>query len=219
MDHSTVPPALGNLAQAVIDGDQQLATRLTKEALDAGTAPLDIFRKSLFPAMDIVGQRMKSGEYFIPEVLLSSRAMRSASDLIKPRLVGGNAPDPIGRVVFGTVKDDMHDIGKNLVIMLLEGAGFQVVDLGVNVPSEKFIIAVTKEKPDILCLSALLSITMVNMKDVLKALDTAGLRPSVKVMIGGAVISQKFADEIGADGFAPDAAGAAEEAKKLLRVN
>jgi 5-methyltetrahydrofolate--homocysteine methyltransferase len=219
MEPASAPVSLAGLTQSVIDGDQKLAIQLTQQLLDSGMEPLEIFRKSLFPAMDIVGQRMKLGEYFIPEVLLSSRAMRAASDLIKPRLIGANAPKPSGRIVFGTVKDDLHDIGKNLVIMLLEGAGFQVIDLGVNVHPDKFVASVRNEKPDILCLSALLSITMINMKDVLKALEDAGLRQSVKVMIGGAVISRQFADEIKADGFASDAASAPEEAKKLLRAS
>lgn len=216
MQKSDVSSFLGSLTQAVIDGELQQTTQLTRQALDEGVDPMDIFQRGLIPGMEVVGKRMQAGEYFIPEVLLSARAMRAASALVKPRLTGSKAQQPAGKAIFGTVKDDLHDIGKNLVVMLLEGAGFQVTDLGIDVPAAKFVAAVQQEKPDVLGLSALLSVTMVNMKDVIEALKKADCRQSVKVMVGGAIVSQQFADDIGADGFAPDATGAVILARKLL---
>ncbi len=216
MHKSDISSSLEGLTRAVIDGELEQTTQLTKRALDEGIDPLDIFRRGLIPGMGEVGKRMQAGTYYIPEVLLSARAMRAASALIKPRLSGSHTQKPLGRVIFGTVQDDLHDIGKNLVIMLLEGAGFQVNDLGTDVSADRFVATVQQEKPDILGLSALLSITMVRMKDIIEALDKAGCRQSVKVMVGGALVGQQFADEIGADGYAVDAGSAVELAKKLL---
>ena len=201
---------------AVIEGDLAKVISLTHEALDNGANPMDIFHQGLFPGMEVVGQKMKSGEFFIPEVLISARAMRGASELIRSRMDKGDKPKPIGTVAIGTVNGDLHDIGKNIVIMLLEGAGFEIIDMGVDVPVEQFVTIVQNKKPDILGLSALLSVTMVNMKDVIAALQKTGQRQSVKIMVGGAIASQQFADDIGADGFAPDAPGAVELAKKLM---
>lgn len=212
-----MPDTLQSLMNAVIDGDQARTVELVRKSLEEGVGPLDVFRRGLIPGMEDVGRKMQSGEYFLPEVLISARAMRAASAVLKPMLTGGNAMKPIGKVVLGTVSDDLHDIGKNLVIMLLEGAGFQVVDLGVDVSPERFVAAVRDEKPDVLGLSALLSITMLNMKGVIKALDEAGCRRSVKVMVGGAIVSDQFAREAGADGYAPDAAGAVGLAKRLTQ--
>ncbi|MBI2957636.1 MAG: B12-binding domain-containing protein, partial [Chloroflexi bacterium] len=157
MQESNRSDSLEGVVQAVIEGDLEQTTQLTQLALDEGIDPMDIFRLGLTPGMDVVGKKMQAGEYYIPEVLLSARAMRAASALIKPKLTGAKAQRPIGRVVFGTVKDDLHDIGKNLVIMLLEGAGFQVIDIGTDISTETFVAAVQKERPDILGLSALLS--------------------------------------------------------------
>ncbi|MFC1928768.1 B12-binding domain-containing protein [Chloroflexota bacterium] len=216
MQESNMSTILGSVTQAVIDGDLEQTIELTQRTLDEGTDPLDIFHRGLIPGMEVVGKKMKAGEYYIPEVLLSARAMREATALIKPRLGESNALEPIGRVVFGTVKDDLHDLGKNMVIMMLEGVGFQVTDLGVDVSADKFVAAVQKEKPDILGLSALLSVTIINMRGVIEALREAGCRQSVKVIVGGAIVSQSFADDIGADGYAPDAVSAVEVAKELL---
>jgi 5-methyltetrahydrofolate--homocysteine methyltransferase len=211
-----VSKTMEEITTAVIDGDLEKVTSLTRDAIGSGVNPMDIFHQGLFPGMDVVGKKMQSGEFFLPEVLMSARAMRGASDLIKSGLEKGDKPKPIGTVAIGTVNGDLHDIGKNIVIMLLEGAGFQVMDLGTDVPVTRFVEVVQSEKPDILGLSALLSVTMVNMKDVIAALQKAGQREAVKIMIGGAIASQQFANDIGADGFAPDAPGAVELAKRLM---
>ncbi len=201
------------LSQAVIVGDLESARKLTRQAVDEGVDPVRIFRDALVPGMDTVGKKMKAQEYYIPEVLLSARAMKGAAEILRPLLAGNPNAQPTGRVVAGTVSGDLHDIGKNLVCMMLEGAGFEVTDLGTNVTAEKFVSAAKESKADIVALSALLTTTMVRMSDVVKALEGAGLRGQVKVMVGGAPVTQRFATEIGADGYAPDAAGAADLAK------
>ena len=167
--------------------------------------------------MNEVGRRFKANEFYVPEVLLAARAMHGAMSILKPLLVAENKVEPRGVVVLGTVKGDLHDIGKNLVGMMLEGSGFQVVDAGVDVAPEKFVAAVKESKPDVIAMSALLTTTMTNMKTTVQALDEAGVRKSVKVMVGGAPLTQRYADEIGADGYAPDAASAAELAGTLNR--
>lgn len=217
MPKSNGSTILKSLSQAIIDGDMDESSKLTKQALGEGVAALDILRGGMIAGMEVVGKKMQTGECYIPEVLMSSRAMREASALLKPLLGGKNAPRPVGRVVMGTVKDDLHEIGKNLTIMMLEGAGFQVTDLGFDVPTEKFVSVVREEKPDILAMSALLSITIPNMKEVIEALKKAGLRQSVKVIVGGAMVSQSYANEMGADGYSVDAPGAVDLAKKLVR--
>ena len=201
------------LSQAVIVGDLESARKLTRQALEEGVDPVRVFRDALVPGMDVVGKKMKAQEYYIPEVLLSARAMKGAAEILRPLLAGNPDAQPTGRVVAGTVSGDLHDIGKNLVCMMLEGAGFEVTDLGTNVTADKFVAAAKESKADIVALSALLTTTMVRMVDVVKALEGAGLRGQVKVMVGGAPVTQRFATEIGADGYAPDAAGAADLAK------
>ncbi len=204
------------ISAAVIRGDAAGAAQLTQQALDKGGSPDSIFQEALIPAMATVGEKMQAGEYYIPEVLLSARAMRAASDLLKPLLAQGGPQKPRGRVVLGTVQGDLHDIGKNLVGMMLEGAGFEVFDLGTSVPAERFALSAQETGAQIVGLSALLTTTMVNMKEVLRCLDEAGCRGDVKVIVGGAPMTQRFADEIGADGYSPNAAGAVELVRKLL---
>ncbi len=206
---------LSDLSQAVIEGNANLAKELTQKALDEGTDPLAIYQEGLIPGMGVVGKKMHAGEYYIPEVLLSARAMKQASEIVKPLLSDSSASSQ-GKVIVGTVQGDLHDIGKNLVISMLEGAGFEVVDLGVDVPTEKFVNAVKETGASVIGLSALLSITMLKMKEVIDSLQATGQRGDVKVMIGGAPASQRYADEIGADGYAADAGGAADLAKQLM---
>ncbi len=207
---------LGDLSQAVINGDEELAVKLTREALKSGLNAITIYREGLIPGMNVVGQKMQAGEYFIPEVLLSVEVMKKAQEILKPTMGESQAKSRTGKVVMGTVQGDLHDIGKNLVIAMLEGSGFEVTDLGIDVSPDRFVSTIKEIKPDILGLSALLSITMLNMKGVMNSLEKAGLRKKVKVIIGGAPVSKEFADEIGADGFAPDAGSAALLAKKVL---
>lgn len=209
---------LEDLSKAVIEGETETAEKLTREALKQGIPARRIYQEALIPSMEIVGKKMQSGEYYIPEVLLSADVMKAATEILKPMLAKSGGVRATGKVVMGTVAGDLHDIGKNLVIIMLEGAGFEVHDIGVDNSPEKFIAAVEEVNPDIVALSALLSITMLNMKSVIDSLDKAGFRRSVKVMVGGAPLSQGFADEIGADGYARDAGGAVEVAKTLMNA-
>lgn len=205
-----------SIASAVIKGDTAGTVRLTQQALDQGASAASIFQDALIPAMGTVGEKMQAGEYYIPEVLLSARAMRAASDLLKPLIAQGGPRKPLGRVVLGTVQGDLHDVGKNLVGMMLEGAGFEVIDLGTSVPAERFVLSAQEKGAQVVGLSALLTTTMLHMKEVIRCLDEAGCRGEVKVIVGGAPMSQRFADEIGADGYSPNAAGAVELVKELL---
>jgi len=206
------------ISQAVIEGNSERAELLTKQSLDNGISPLDIFRQGLVPGMGVVGEKMKAGEYYIPEVLMSAEAMKAASVIIKPLIAQQGTEVSIGKVLMGTVKGDLHDIGKMLASMMLEGAGFEVIDLGIDVPTEIFVEAVRNEKPQFLGMSALLSSTMLVMKDVIAALAQAGLRDNVKIIIGGAPVTQTFCDDIGADGYAPDAARGVDLAKSLSMI-
>jgi 5-methyltetrahydrofolate--homocysteine methyltransferase len=206
------------LSQAVIVGDLNTAKKLTQQAVDEGVNPVVIFRQALVPGMDVVGKKMKAQEYYIPEVLLSARAMKGAAEILRPLLANNPEAKPTGRVIAGTVSGDLHDIGKNLVCMMLEGAGFEVTDLGTNVSPDKFVQAAKDKKADVVALSALLTTTMVRMSDVIKALEAAGIRGQVKVMVGGAPVTKRFSDEIGADGYEPDAAGAADLAKTWVKA-
>jgi 5-methyltetrahydrofolate--homocysteine methyltransferase len=209
-------PMLDEITQAVVTGDAARVVGRTKRALGEGIDPLVILREALFPGMDEVGRRMGAGEYFIPEVLLSVRAMKMATQVLKPLIAQGETPPSLGRVVIGTVQGDLHDIGKNVVIMMLEGAGFEVADLGINVPDEEFIEKVRDTKPDIVAMSALITTTMGKMEDVIQGLQGAGCRGDVSIMVGGAPVNQEFATKIGADGYAPDAGSAARLARKLV---
>jgi len=206
---------LKELAEAVISGNAPRAKELTQQAIDDGTKVQEILDDGLIAGMSEVGDRFKKNIFYVPEVLIAARAMNQAMELLEPQLAEAGV-EPIGTVVLGTVKGDLHDIGKNLVGMMLKGGGFKVVDLGVDVPPEKFVAAVQENKAKILGLSALLTTTMVGMKDVIEAVKSAGAADKVKTMIGGAPITQSFADEIGADGYAPDAASAVDKAKELI---
>ncbi|MCD6384385.1 corrinoid protein [Candidatus Sumerlaeota bacterium] len=188
---------------------------LVKQALDDGMSPHDVLNKGLIAGMDVVGKKFKSGEYFVPEVLISAKAMKSGMELLRPLLVKSGV-EPKGVVVLGTVEGDMHDIGKNLVGMMLEGAGFQIIDLGVNVPAQKFV-EIAQQHPDaVVGMSALLTITMEKMGSTLEALRSAGA--SNKVIVGGAPVDETFAERIGADGYSPDAASAVPLVKQLVGV-
>lgn len=203
------------LSSGVISGNVAKVSELTKKAIDDGMAPNDIINQGLITGMSVVGARFKAGEMFVPEVLMAARAMNAGLDIVKPLITEGDIPS-IGKVVIGTVKGDLHDIGKNLVAMMMESGGFSVVNLGVDIPPESFAAAVKEHKPQIVALSALLTTTMLAMKDTIEVLKEEGIRNNVKVIIGGAPVTQQFADEIGADGYAPDAASATDLAKKLL---
>ena len=192
------------------------AVEATRKALDGGAAPQEIINGQMIRAMGEVGQRFQDGKAFVPQLLMAGRAMKAALELLKPMLAG-SASTTIGRVVIGTVKGDLHDIGKNLVASMLEGSGFEVDNIGIDVPSDKFVEAVKAYHADILCMSALLTTTMTYMKDVIKAIDDAGLRGKVKIMVGGAPVSQAFADEIGADGYSDNANEAVKVAKALMQ--
>ena len=206
---------LDDLRQRVIDGDMNQTQKLVQEAIAENIPAEQILKEGLISAMAEVGRLFESGEYFMPEMLIAARAMKSGLTLLRPHLIAANV-QAIGKVIIGTVQGDVHDIGKNLVGMMLEGAGFEVIDLGVDVPPEKYIQAVREHHPDLLACSALLTTTMLRMKDLILALDEAGLRGRVKVMVGGAPITESYAKDIGADLFAPDAASAASRAKELI---
>ncbi len=206
---------LKQLNEAIINGDAKTARSITEQALAEGTEAIRIVHDYMVPAMNEVGRRFDCNEYFVPELLLSARAMKSALELIRPLLVKSGA-QPAGRVAIGTVKGDLHDIGKNLVASLLEGGGFEVIDLGVNVTPEQFIATVKEKGANIIAMSALLTTTMPSMKTTIDALKQAGVREKVKVLIGGAPITQKYADEIGADGYSENAVGAVALAKKAV---
>jgi 5-methyltetrahydrofolate--homocysteine methyltransferase len=190
------------------------AGRIEKKGIEPGK----ILNEALVPAMEIVGREYEDGERYVPEMLISAEAMKAAMEVLRPKLVETGV-QLRGKVVIGTVEGDLHDIGKNLVAMMLEGAGFEVIDLGVEVTADRFVQAVREHKPDVLGMSALLTTTMIHMPEVIEALKEAGLREKVKVIVGGAPVTQEFAEKIGADGYAPDAASAAEVVKKLLGVN
>jgi 5-methyltetrahydrofolate--homocysteine methyltransferase len=198
----------------VVEGDNASVQQHVQEALGSGISASDILNEGLIPAMAEVGRLFEEGEYFVPEMLISARAMKGAMATLKPHLLLGEVKYA-GKVVIGTVKGDLHDIGKNLVSLMLEGAGFQVTDLGSDVTAEKYITSVKETDSNIIAMSALLTTTMVNMKAVITALEEAGLRDKVKVMIGGAPVTDSFAKQIGADGYAPDASRAVAVARAL----
>jgi 5-methyltetrahydrofolate--homocysteine methyltransferase len=201
------------LADAVIRGDQATAVEITKAALNENMAPGEILNNGLVACMNVIGARFKANEVYIPEVLIAARAMKMAMEHLEPRLVAAGV-QPIGKAVVGTVKGDLHDIGKNLVMMMLKGAGFNVIDAGVDVSPEKFVDEAKKSGAKIIGLSALITTTMPAMEQTIKAIKASGL--SVKTMIGGAPVTQAYADKIGADGYAADAASAVDLAKSLI---
>jgi 5-methyltetrahydrofolate--homocysteine methyltransferase len=201
------------LADAVITGDQNTAVQITKSALDEGTAAKAVLEEGLIAGMNVVGVRFKKNEVYIPEVLISARAMKGAMELLEPELAKAGVK-PAGKFLIGTVKGDLHDIGKNLVCMMLKGAGFEVVDLGVDVASETFIEKAKQSSAHLIGMSALLTTTMPAMESTLKALRQAGV--GAKIVVGGAPVTQEYADKIGADGYAADAATAVDVAKSLV---
>lgn len=206
---------LNQLAEAVLKGDFVGIKDLTQKAVDAGTAPIEIINGGLIEGMNIVAPKFKAGEMFVPEVMMSAKAMHTGLEVVKPLLTDSDSVSK-GTIVVGTVEGDLHDIGKNLIVMILESAGFNVIDLGVDVSAEKFVNAVKEHNPQILGISALLTTTMPTMKSTIEALEEAGLRNNVKVLVGGAPVSQEFADQIGADGFGSDAMAAKELCEKLV---
>ncbi len=201
------------LADAVIKGDQSAAVQITKTALEEGTAAKSVLEEGLIAGMDIVGARFKKNEIYIPEVLIAARAMKMAMEILEPELVKADVK-PIGKFLIGTVQGDLHDIGKNLVAMMLKGAGFEVIDLGVDVGPEKFVEQVKTQGVHVVGMSALLTTTMPGMEKTIRALKDAGV--SAKIMIGGAPVTQGYADKIGADGYAADAASAVDMVKSLV---
>ena len=203
------------LREAILTGDAKAAHALTQEALAEGIEPMALINESMIPAMDEVGRLFEAEEYFVPELLLSARAMKAAMELLRPLLAATGAR-PAGKVVIGTVRGDLHDIGKNLVAVLLEGGGFEVIDLGADVPPQKFIEAIQQSDANIVGLSALLTVTMPMMKTIIDALAEAGLRDKVKVMVGGAPVTQQFADRIGADGYGESAIAAVTLARRFV---
>jgi 5-methyltetrahydrofolate--homocysteine methyltransferase len=206
---------LDDIREKLIDGDMAGVTEGVNQALAEGLQAGDILNKALISGMTEVGQLFEDGEYFVPEMLIAARAMQAGVAILKPKLVEQDIK-PLGKIVIGTVKGDLHDIGKNLVAMMLEGVGFEVIDLGTDVTPEKFVEAVKENTADFIGMSALLTTTMPAMKNSIEALKEAGVRDKVSVMIGGAPVTQNYADEIGADIYAPDGPSAARKAKEKL---
>ena len=205
---------LEDLANSIISGKADAAVEATEGALADGTAAAEILTDGLIAGMQVVGERFKNHEFYVPEVLIAARAMKMSMAILRPHLVDQDY-EPVGTVAIGTVRGDLHDIGKNLVAMMLEGADFAIMDLGIDVTPEQFVQAV-KDGADMIALSALLTTTMPAMKDTVEALDAAGIRDQVKVIIGGAPVTETYANEIGADGYGPDAASGAELARDLV---
>jgi 5-methyltetrahydrofolate--homocysteine methyltransferase len=205
------------LASALISGKAPVVRELTEKALVSGERPADVLNRGLVAGMSVVGEKFKNNEFYVPEVLIAARAMKNGMEILRPKLIE-TGHEPVARVAIGTVRGDLHDIGKNLVSMMMEGSGFEIIDLGVDVKPEQFVQAVKDRNASLVCLSALLTTTMPAMKDTISALQEAGMRDGVRVMIGGAPVTQNYADEIGADGYAPDAASAVDKAKQLLNA-
>jgi corrinoid protein of di/trimethylamine methyltransferase len=208
---------LAKLREAITTGEANAAADAARAALAAGVAPVDVIAQGISPAMAEVGRLFEDGEYFVPELLISARATREIFKILRPLLAETGA-EPAGRVLLATVEGDLHDIGKNLVAAMLEGAGFEVVDLGVDIPAARFVSAVAENRPQIVGLSALLTTTMPAMKSALDALEAAGLRSEVKVMVGGAPVTQRYAESIGADGYGETATAAVDLARRLIEA-
>ena len=206
-----------DIYDAILNGDAKKAHAATQLAITSGTGPMEIIGGSMVPAMNEVGRLYEAEEYFVPELLLAGRAMKSAMELLRP-LIASSGLKLSTRIVIGTVKGDLHDIGKNIVASMLEGSGFEVIDLGADVPPEKFVAAVQQSEPQVVCMSSLLTVTMPAMRTTIQALESAGVRRQVKVLIGGAPVTQQYADEIGADGYSENASGAVTMVKTLCAV-
>lgn len=204
------------IAETVLKGKLPAIGDLVRQALEDGTPPLRIIQEGLAKGMAEVGVRFKAGDYFLPEVMVSAKTMAAAVTILEPLLGGESRQEPLGKIVIGTVAGDVHDIGKNIVAMMWRGAGFAVTDLGVNVSADRFVEAIREQGPDILGLCALLSTTMPAQKRTIEAIVAAGLRDRVKIMVGGAPVQPKWAEQIGADGYAPDAVSAVDKAKEIL---
>ena len=204
-----------DIAQSVILGDEDLVKEQVTSLLAAGNSPLEIINEGLIAGMNVVGVRFKAGDMYVPEVLMSARSMSTGVEIVKPLIAVADMKIKV-KVLLGTVKGDLHDIGKNLVRIMMESSGLEVIDVGIDISPEKFMEAIRKHKPDILAMSALLTTTMANMKSTIEMLVEEGLRDKVKVIVGGAPVSQEFADTIGADGFAADAASASDLCKALI---
>lgn len=209
MDH------LDNIYDAVLDGDMRATPTHVQAALDSGLDAIDILKEGMISAMEEVGRLFEEGEYFVPEMLIAARAMKAGLTILRPHLVSSGV-EPVGKIILGTVEGDMHDIGKNLVAMMLEGAGFEIVDLGTDVSPQKFVDAMRQEGGDIVGLSALLTTTLGSMESTVRAIEAAGLRNSVKVIVGGAPVTAEYSQQIGADGYAQDASQAVTLAKLLI---
>jgi 5-methyltetrahydrofolate--homocysteine methyltransferase len=208
---------LQGIATALIAGKRNDVVEKVKQALAEKVGPANILNEGLIAGMQVVGTKFKNNEFYVPEVLIAARAMKAGMEILAPQLAAAGV-QPVGKVVIGTVKGDLHDIGKNLVAMMLQGGGFEVIDLGTDVPAEKFVQAAQEKGAGLIAMSALLTTTMPQMATVVKALQEAGLAGKVKSMIGGAPVTQDFCDEIGANGYAPDAASAVDKAKELLKA-
>ena len=206
------------LFDAIVDGKAQLAQSIVEEELKGGAEPVALISGTMIPAMDEVGKLFQEEEYFVPELMLAGRAMKAAMEPLRPLLAASGAK-PVGVVIAGAVKGDLHDIGKNLVISMLEGAGFQVIDLGADVTPEKFVEAIREHNPQIVCLSALLTVTMTSMKSTIQAIKDAGLRRDVKILVGGAPLNEKYAMEIGADGYGATATEAVALARRQVGLS
>jgi 5-methyltetrahydrofolate--homocysteine methyltransferase len=206
---------LDALYDHTLDGEAEPVVELTREGLALGMDPLNLLFDALIPALEEVGRLFEAGEYFVPEMLVAARAMAGAMDILKP-LIAATGAKPVGTFVMGTVKGDIHDIGKNLVNIMLEGAGFQVVDIGVNAPPELFVAAIRQHQPQAIGMSAFLTTTMPMFKPTIEAIKEAGRREQVKILVGGAPVTQEYADLCGTDGFAPDASSAVRLVKQLL---
>jgi len=206
---------LEELSKSVVAGNVAKVKKLTQQLIDEGVAPLDIINQGLINGMGIVGPRFKNGEMFVPEVIIAAKSMNAGIELVKPLIADGDMPSA-GKVLLGTVKGDLHDIGKNLVGMMLESGGYTVINAGIDVAPEKFIELIKEHKPNVLAMSALLTTTMLHMKDTIELMKEEGVKDQVAVIVGGAPISQDFSDEVGADGFAPDAASAVDLCNQLV---
>jgi corrinoid protein of di/trimethylamine methyltransferase len=208
---------LNELYEAIVAGKLEPAVNITQEALNEGTEPQEIINGYMVKGMTEIGKRFQNGKAFVPNLLMAARAMKGALVLIRPMLEG-NKSASLGRIIIGTVKGDLHDIGKNLVASMLEGCGFEVINIGIDVSSEKFVEAVKTNNADILCMSALLTTTMDYMKDVITAIEAAGVRDKIKIMVGGAPVDEDFARAIGADGYSDNANTAVMKAKELMGI-
>ena len=208
---------LQEIVNAIINGQHLKVGELTQKALDEGKSVREVLFDGLIAGMSIIGDRFKKNEVYVPEVLIAARAMKAGMEVLKP-LIAKAGIEPIGTFVIGTAKGDLHDIGKNLVCMMMEGAGFKVIDLGIDVSPEKFVSAINENKPNVIGISALLTTTMPAMKDTIEVLKSEGIRDKVKVIIGGAPVTQSYADEIGADGYAADASSAVDKVKELMGI-